>query len=194
MAIDPIAVTGGAATNMPTSTDVSAQTNAAAHDGSQRSQAPVSVGTDNSIDIFSYTNLQNQNALPIDALNAEGKAQYFANPNTLGEEVLNFLEGFHQRMSDQESVSAKMEALKSSTETGAASSTGPASMMPSQSPAPASSVDGTQATGQPVSSADRFELVLDIMEDASSRLVETNIVSNTSQEFTKSMGILMRGQ
>jgi hypothetical protein len=185
MAIDPIAATGGAAAKTPTNTDVSAQSNVATHDGSQHSQSSTTVG---SMDLFNYTNQQNRTAVPLDALNAEGKAKHFANPTTLGEEVLNYLEGFHERVVDGGPFSKRLEAAKSG-QWPDGSSSGPASMMPASS----SSVQNS-AGSQQQSSEDRFALVLDIMERAGFRHTETNLVSSVGQQFSRAMSTLMRGQ
>ncbi|MGI9491128.1 MAG: hypothetical protein ACR2QF_01740 [Geminicoccaceae bacterium] len=188
MAIDPIAVTGGAAANTPTNTDVSAQSNAASHDGSQSSQSSAAVGSSGSIDLFNYANQQNRTAVPLDALSAEGKAKHFANPTTLGEKVLNFLEGFHERVVENGTFSQRLETAKSG-QSSDASSSGPASVMPASS----SSVESS-ASPQQQSSEDRFAHVLDVMEQAGFRHTETNLVSNVGQQFSRAMSTLMRGQ
>jgi len=190
MAIDPIAVTGGAAAKMPTNADVSAQTNAAAHNGSQSSQSSAPVGSSETIDLFNFTNQQNQQAIPMDALSADGKAQYYANPTTLGEEVLNYLEGFHERIVDFEPLSTKINTSNSETG-GDALSTGPASIMPSPSSA---AVEGSTGADQASSSGDRFDLLIDVMEEAGFRHTESNLVANVGQQFSRSMSTLMRGQ
>ena len=185
MAIDPIAATGGEAMKLPTDADVSADSNAAAPDGAQRSQSTTSAG---SMDLFDFTNQQNRTTVPLDALNAEGKAKHFANPTTLGEEVLNYLEGFHDRVIEGGPFSRRLEAAQSG-QWPEGSSTGPASMMPT----PSSSVSSS-AGSQQQSSEDRFALVLDIMERAGFRHTETNLVSSVGQQFSRAMSTLMRGQ
>lgn len=189
MTIDPITVTGGAAAKMPGTADVSAQGDVAAHGGAQNPHASTSVGSAETVDIFDYTSQQNPRALPMDALSPDGQARHYANPTTLGEEVLNYLEGFHKRTSNYEPPSAR---LASSQQMAAATptSTGPASTMPTSSLSAVGSTGGDQiSTGE-----ERFELVLEIMQEAGYRHTETNLVSGVGQQFSKAMGTLMRGQ
>jgi hypothetical protein len=147
------------------------------------------------MDLFDFTNQQNRTAVPLDALNAEGKAKHFANPTTLGEEVLNYLEGFHERVIDGGPFSKRLETAKSG-QWPEGSSSGPASMMPTSSASvqdSSASVQNSAGSGQQ-SSEDRFALVLDIMERAGFRHTETNLVSSVGQQFSRAMSTLMRGQ
>ena len=189
MAIDPIAVTGGTATKMPANAEVSAQSNVV-NGGAESSQSSVAVGSTNSIDIFSYTNQQSRTAVPLDALSAEGKALHYANPTTLGEEVLNYMEGFHERVVNVKPLSERLGATTSGQSTSGqwvdTTSSGPASMMPASS--------SSTGTGAMESTEDRFALVLDVMEEAGFRHTETNLVSNVGQQFSRAMSTLMRGQ
>lgn len=189
MAIDPIAVTGGAAAKMPVDTDIAAQGHAAPNAAQEPHAA---AGSSEAVDLFDYASQQNQRSLPLNALSAEGKAQHFANPNTLGEEVLNYIEGFHQRTSHAEPLSGRFAT--SETATAMQASTGPASMMPTATSTSSLSAVGSTGTGQASAADARFEMVLKVMEEAGFRHTETNLVSNVGQQFSKAMNTLMRGQ
>lgn len=193
MAIDPITATGGAAAKLPTDTDVSAGSSATSHDGAQNagqsSDASASLGSSNSVDIVDFASQQNSQTLPLDALSADGKARHFANPTTLGEEVLNYLQGFHKRVGGYEPLSVQL-ASSEQTADSASMSTGPASMVPTSQEASL----GSAGTNQTSSDEARFELIFDIMRESGFRHTETNLVSGVGQQFSRSMGTLMRGQ
>ncbi len=184
MAIDPIAVTGGTAAKMPADTGVSAESNAAVSDGARKFDAAMQSGE--IANISDYASRQTGQALPLNALSADGQAKHFANPTTLGEEVLNYLEGFHERVTGGASLAEHL----ASPETATATSTGPASIMPTASP-PST---GPAGTDQASNSEFRFEAVLDVMKEVGFRHTETNLVSNVGQQFSKAMNTLMRGQ
>jgi hypothetical protein len=180
MAIDPIAATGAAA-DMTAGADLSKESHVAANGGAQQSHPTVSQSE--TVNIFDYANQQNTKPVPMDALSADGKAQHFANPTNLGEEVLNYLEGFHQRIEGGRPLSERLAAAESSN---GEASPGPASRALEAT----GSAEGTQMTA----SEQRFEMVLDVMEEAGFRHTETNLVSNVGQQSSKAMNTLMRGQ
>ncbi len=192
MDIDPIAATGGAASKMPIEADAAAQSHAAVDSGAQ--QTSPAVGSSETINLFDYASQQGDRSLPMDALSAEGKAEHFANPTTLGEEVLNYLEGFHKRAADYQPFSERMAAEQQSTSTAMLTPNGPASTMPNQtsSLSAVGSTGADQANG--TASEMHFETVLEVMQEAGMRHTETNLVSNIGQQFSKAMNTLMRGQ
>ncbi len=185
MAIDPIATTGGAAAKMPADTDVSAQSNTAAGGSAQKFDAAMQSGE--SVNITDYASRQSGQGLPLNALSADGQAKHFANPTTLGEEVLNYLEGFHERVSGGASLAERLAVPNTAAATPV--STGPASILPTASP-PA----GLNGAEKVTNSEFRFEAVLDVMKEVGFRHTETNLVSNVGQQFSKAMNTLMRGQ
>lgn len=191
MAIDPVAVTGGAATKMPMETDLSAQSPAAVDHGAHGTQQPqATVGSGETVDLFEFARQQADRPLPLNALSAEGKAQHYANPTTLGEEVLNYLEGFHKRTVDYQPAIERYKA--GTTSTAMLTPSGPASAMPSSSTS--LSAVGSPGTDPASASEQRFDLMLDVIQEAGFRHTETNLVSNIGQQFSKAMGTLMRGQ
>ncbi len=190
MAFEPIAVSGGAAAKMPMDVDVSAQSHVTAGGGAQNTHT--AVGSSQSIDLFNYSGQQLPRALPLDALSADGKARHYANPATLGEEVLNYLEGFHKRVGSDKDKALSDHLGSRQMAAATPVSTGPASMMPATtSSLPAVGSAGADPAG---AAGERFEAVMKFMEEVGYRHTETNLVSNAGQQFSKAVNTLMRGQ
>ena len=194
MAIDPIAVAGGATTKIQARTDIASNGNAATNDGIQNRQASVSGQSADKMSLFDFNRQQAGQGVPVEALDSSGKALRFANPSTLGEQVLNYLEGFHKRVVDYESGAVRLDKARDEARHNGLS-TGPASMMPTSTASSGSlSSVGTGSSGEVADGMDRFETVLQVMNDAGRRHAETNLVSGVGQQFSRAMGTLMRGQ
>lgn len=189
MAIDPTAATGATAATLPSSTDATAQSNTTGADAAKYENASLKAGE--SVGLPNYMDNQvNQGKLPLNALSAEGKANYFANPTVLGDKVIGYLEKFHQRMESTWGHSSKMTGASDQT----SSSSGPAALVPEQA---STSTGAGEAAGETSADADPnapFMEMLRVAEQSALRSAESRMVSGVGQQFSRSMNTLLRGQ
>ncbi|MGI9498696.1 MAG: hypothetical protein ACR2P3_01545 [Geminicoccaceae bacterium] len=130
------------------------------------------------VDLYDYTSQHRNKPPAIDTLQPEGKANYLANPATLGEKVLQRIESLHQRSVDYHSrMHEGTSPPTSSSGSGDGVMSGPASSHVAGSAQPSSNSDGFS----------KFALMFDYA-------VETTMVSSSSSQFVSGVNTLMRGQ
>jgi len=125
------------------------------------------------VDLVDYMASQNVKPPVIDTLTAAGKANYLAHPANLGDKVLQQMENLHQRALDHQ------DRLGAGGITSA-----PADTLPS-GPASAQVAAATEPEG--MASMDALKQFFDYSN-------ETTMMGTVSNQFTKTVNTLMKGQ